>query len=71
MGTNLRIKAYIFKFVPIKPLSFQEYISIKSYVSTLNHVLRMFRHVKIVIKKCFENKWLILKVKFIMETYKL
>ena len=34
----------------------------------LNHVLRVFRHAKIIIKKCFENKWLILKVKFITET---
>ena len=55
---------------PDKPLSFVEYISIKSYVPMLNHVLRVFRHVKIIIKKCFENKWLILKVKFITETCK-
>ena len=55
--------------VPIKPLSFLEYISKKLYDSMLNHVLRVFRLVKKIIRKCFQNKRLILKVKFTIETY--
>ena len=35
----------------------------------LSYVLRVFRHVKIRIKKCFKSKWLFFKVKLINDFY--
>ena len=41
----------------IKQACFLEYISIKSILTTLKYVLRVFKHVEII-KKCFGSKLL-------------
>ena len=52
-----------------KLFGFITYFETKLILTTLNYVLKMFGHVKIMIKKRFGNKWLFYKLKLVIKTY--
>ena len=52
---------------PNKTVGYLEYIFKNSFLTTVNHVLRVLRYMKTKIKKCFKSKWLFIKVKLFIE----